>query len=67
MKQKGGYLLFLARAIAQAVQSLVSHRGDPGSNPGQVMWDLWWTKWHWGRFFRVLPFPLPSVIPPTTP
>jgi hypothetical protein len=15
------------------------------------MWDLWWTKWHWGRFF----------------
>jgi hypothetical protein len=21
-----------------------------GSSPGQVMWDLWWTKWHWGRF-----------------
>jgi hypothetical protein len=20
------------------------------SSPGQVMWDLWWTKWHWGRF-----------------
>jgi hypothetical protein len=19
---------------------------------GQVMWDLWWTKWHWGRFSR---------------
>jgi hypothetical protein len=17
---------------------------------GLVMWDLWWTKWHWGRF-----------------
>jgi hypothetical protein len=17
---------------------------------GQVMWDLWWTKWHWNRF-----------------
>jgi hypothetical protein len=16
----------------------------------QFMWDLWWTKWHWGRF-----------------
>jgi hypothetical protein len=28
-----------------------SHRGGPGSSPGQVMWDLWWTKWHWGRFF----------------
>jgi hypothetical protein len=22
----------------------------PGSIPGQVMWDLWWTKWHCGRF-----------------
>jgi hypothetical protein len=21
-----------------------------GFAPGQVMWDLWWTKWHWGRF-----------------
>jgi hypothetical protein len=22
----------------------------PGSSLGQVMWNLWWTKWHWGRF-----------------
>jgi hypothetical protein len=22
----------------------------PRSISGQVMWDLWWTKWHWGRF-----------------
>jgi hypothetical protein len=29
---------------------MASHRGDPGSIPGQVMWDLWWTKWHWGKF-----------------
>jgi hypothetical protein len=21
-----------------------------GSSPGHVIWDLWWTKWHWGRF-----------------
>jgi hypothetical protein len=21
-----------------------------GSIPGEVMWDLWWTKWHWDRF-----------------
>jgi hypothetical protein len=21
---------------------------SPGSIPGQVMWDLWWAKWHWG-------------------
>ena len=20
------------------------------------IWDLWWTKWHWGRFF------LPSIL-----
>jgi hypothetical protein len=30
---------------------LASHRSGPGSNPGQVMWDLWWTNWHWGRVF----------------
>jgi hypothetical protein len=27
-----------------------SHIGGPGSSLGQVMWDLWWTKWNWGRF-----------------
>jgi hypothetical protein len=40
----------LGRAIAQAGWSLASHRGGPVSNPGLVMWDLWWKKWHWGRF-----------------
>jgi hypothetical protein len=29
---------------------LASHHGSPGSTPGLVKWDLWWTKWHWGRF-----------------
>jgi hypothetical protein len=25
---------------------------------GQSMWDLWWTKWHWDRFFsKYLGFP----------
>jgi hypothetical protein len=19
---------------------------------GQFMWDFWWTKWHWDRFFH---------------
>jgi hypothetical protein len=28
---------------------LASHRNGPGSRPGQVMWDLWWTKQHWAR------------------
>jgi hypothetical protein len=27
--------------------------------PGQSMWDLWWTKWHWDRFFpELFGFPL---------
>jgi hypothetical protein len=34
-------------------QSPASHRGGPGSIPGQSMWDLWWTKWHWDRFFSM--------------
>jgi hypothetical protein len=28
--------------------------------PGQSMWDLWWTKWHWDKFFpEYFGFPLP--------
>jgi hypothetical protein len=30
--------------------SPASHRGGPDSNTGQVMWDLWWTKWYLSRF-----------------
>jgi hypothetical protein len=30
--------------------TLASHRGGPGSSPGQVMWDLLWAKWRWCRF-----------------
>jgi hypothetical protein len=30
--------------------SVASHRGGQGSNLGLVTWDLWWTKWRWGRF-----------------
>jgi hypothetical protein len=48
---------------------------DLGSNPGHCgeepatnqfshgtasMWDLWWTKWHWGRFS-----PSTSALPAT--
>jgi hypothetical protein len=35
-------------ALAQL--SSAFHRGCPGSIPGQVMWILRWTMWHWGRF-----------------
>jgi hypothetical protein len=37
------------RAIPQAVSWPASHRGGPGSSPGQV-WDLWKIKWQWSRF-----------------
>jgi hypothetical protein len=31
----------------------------PGSIPGQSIWDLRWTKWHWDRFFsEYFGFPL---------
>jgi hypothetical protein len=30
------------------------------------MWGLWWTKRYWGRFLRVLRFPL-SIISPNSP
>jgi hypothetical protein len=32
-------------------QSPASQRGYPGSIPGQSLQNLWWTKWHWDRFF----------------
>jgi hypothetical protein len=37
--------------MAEAVQPPASHREGPDSIPAQFMWDLWWTKWHWDRFF----------------
>jgi hypothetical protein len=33
---------------------------DSSSCPGQCMWDMWWTKWHWDRLFsEFFCFPLP--------
>ena len=35
------------------------YREVPVSISGHSMWDLWWTKWHWDRFFsEYLVFPL---------
>jgi hypothetical protein len=36
----------------------------PGSTGSQFMWDLRWTKWHWGMFSRcrLLRFLLPILI-----
>jgi hypothetical protein len=45
--------------MAQVVSRRPHHRGSPGSRPGQSMWDLWLTKWHWERFFsEFFGFPL---------
>jgi hypothetical protein len=33
---------------AKELRSPVTHRGGSASIPGQVVWDLWWTTWHWG-------------------
>jgi hypothetical protein len=31
----------------------------PDFAPGQFVWDLWWTEWHWNRFIsEFLGFPL---------
>jgi hypothetical protein len=33
--------------------------GQEKKIPHRSMWDLWWTKWHWDRFFsEYLGFPL---------
>jgi hypothetical protein len=38
----------LGDAISQAVSRRLPTAAASGT--GQVMWDFWWTKWHWGRF-----------------
>jgi hypothetical protein len=29
---------------------MVSRCGCPRSILGQTIWDMWWTKWNWGKF-----------------
>jgi hypothetical protein len=31
------------------------------------MRDLWWTKWHWGRFSPSISVSLPILVPPIAP
>jgi hypothetical protein len=46
-------------------RSPASHSGGPASIPVQSMWGLWWTKWHWDRFFyEYFGFPPVNFIPP---
>jgi len=41
---------------------LACHCGGLGLIPGQWMLDLWWTKWHWDRFFCEYFGFFPSII-----
>jgi hypothetical protein len=57
MEGSGGGLVFqyhalilLNRAMSQAVSRWLPTAAARGSSPSLVMWDLWWTKWRWGRF-----------------
>jgi hypothetical protein len=46
-----GLNIYLRPRHSSSDWSLASHYGGPGSIPGLVKWDLWLTKWCWGRFF----------------
>jgi hypothetical protein len=50
----------LPGAMPQLKQLVASHRGSPGSIPGQIMWDLWWTKWQ--LFSEYFGFPCQSTF-----
>jgi hypothetical protein len=51
-----------SHAIAQFVDASLSPEG-PGSIPGQSMWDLWWTRWHWNKSFcKYFSFPLLALF-----
>jgi hypothetical protein len=32
--------------------SPASHSGAQGLILSRIMWDMWWTKWHWSRLFQ---------------
>ena len=50
----------MAKTIDRRIRSCCA---SPGSISGQCMWDLWWTKWQWYRFFSAyvgFALPIPS-------
>jgi len=43
---------YVCHTVAKTIdRRLRSYCASPGSILGQCMWDLWWTKWHWYKFF----------------
>jgi hypothetical protein len=49
------------RAVAQAVSRWIPAAAARVRVRASML-GLWWTKRHWGRFFRVLRFPLTITI-----
>jgi hypothetical protein len=47
--------MFLNNAVmTELLYTILVHGfrcGGPTSIPGQSMWDMWWTKWHWAKSF----------------
>jgi hypothetical protein len=48
-------------SVTDTIQN-ACQRGDTGSVLGQALWDLLWTKWHWGRFVSEY-FTFPQFLP----
>jgi hypothetical protein len=61
------FMLYLGPCRSSGGYLPASNRGGPGSSPGQVMWDLWWTKCDWGRFPPSTSISLSILISPVAP
>jgi hypothetical protein len=59
---------YTQRKISWFIHSFIGFSlWQPKFIPGQFVWDLWWTRWHWGRFTPSTWFSHPILIPPSTP
>jgi hypothetical protein len=58
MKNLGHYVISVLRSLGTFWSSYHSS----GSIPGQVIWDLWWTVWHWERFSLSASVPPPHIL-----
>jgi hypothetical protein len=50
-------MVMLQKLIRMVILACLSHH----EGLDQSMWDLWWTKWHWNKFFSEL-FGFPANI-----
>jgi hypothetical protein len=40
-------------AVSEHAWLVAGFHGGQDSNPRQVVWDVWWRMWNWGKFVRV--------------